>query len=90
FIHDVPLSEQNKPTISNTTSPNAYQPVPKVKQPTNWVPFSKYNTNALEQVYRSGVPRTKVQCNEDYLFEVDIDKHEIHPVYWSGPIYEVR
>ncbi|CAG8825838.1 19211_t:CDS:10, partial [Gigaspora margarita] len=90
---DVPLSEQNKPTTSNTTSPKdpiSYQPVPKVKQPTNWVPFSKRDANALEQAYRSGIPGTKVPCNEDYLFEVDIDKREIHPVYWSGPIYEVR
>ncbi|RIB17797.1 DDHD domain-containing protein [Gigaspora rosea] len=90
---DVPLSEQNKPTTSNTTSPKdpiSYQPVPKVKQPANWVPFSKRDANALEQAYRSGTPGTKVPCNEDYLFEVDIDKREIHPVYWSGPIYEVR
>jgi len=32
----------------------------------------------------------KVPVNEDYLFEVDIDTRELAPVYWLGPIYEVR
>ncbi|KAF9571221.1 hypothetical protein EC968_000817 [Mortierella alpina] len=31
-----------------------------------------------------------VLVNEDYLFEVDIRKMEIKPVYWLGPTYEVR
>jgi hypothetical protein len=37
---------------------------------------------------RSG--RVKVPVNEDYLFEVDIERRELAPVYWLGPIYEVR
>ncbi|KAF9427137.1 hypothetical protein BGZ94_005409 [Podila epigama] len=35
-------------------------------------------------------PGTTVLVNEDYLFEVDIQKMEIKPVYWLGPTYEVR
>ncbi|KAH7026274.1 DDHD domain-containing protein [Microdochium trichocladiopsis] len=35
-------------------------------------------------------PNAKVPVNEDYLFEVDIDTRELAPVYWLGPIYEVR
>ncbi|KAG0262324.1 hypothetical protein BG011_000077 [Mortierella polycephala] len=31
-----------------------------------------------------------VLVNEDYLFEVNIHKMEIKPVYWLGPTYEVR
>ncbi|KAG0236411.1 hypothetical protein BGW42_003569 [Actinomortierella wolfii] len=31
-----------------------------------------------------------VLVNEDYLFEVDVTKMEIKPVYWLGPTYEVR
>ncbi|KAG0052492.1 hypothetical protein BGZ83_002522 [Gryganskiella cystojenkinii] len=31
-----------------------------------------------------------VLVNEDYLFEVNIHKMEIKPVYWVGPTYEVR
>ena len=32
----------------------------------------------------------KVPVNEDYLFDVDVDKRELAPTYWLGPIYEVR
>lgn len=28
--------------------------------------------------------------NEDFLFDVDIEKRELAPVYWLGPIYDVR
>lgn len=28
--------------------------------------------------------------NEDYLFDVDIEKRELGPVYWEGPVYEVK
>src|SRR5438067_2434883 len=34
--------------------------------------------------------RVKVPVNEDYLFDVDIERRELGPVYWLGPIYEVR
>ncbi|CAG8809370.1 36930_t:CDS:2, partial [Racocetra persica] len=89
---DVPLIDLSKSSSANTTQKDStfYQQIPKVKQPTNWIPFSRRDSNALEQAYRSGIPGTKVPCNEDYLFEVDVDKREIHSVYWCGPIYEVR
>ena len=32
----------------------------------------------------------KVPVNEDFLFDVDVEKRELAPVYWLGPIYEVR
>ena len=32
----------------------------------------------------------KVPVNEDYLFDVDVDRRELSPAYWKGPIYEVR
>ncbi|KAL9104688.1 MAG: hypothetical protein Q9163_000366 [Psora crenata] len=32
----------------------------------------------------------KVPVNEDYLFDVDIQRRELGPAYWLGPIYEVR
>ncbi|KAL3473652.1 DDHD domain-containing protein [Aspergillus californicus] len=32
----------------------------------------------------------KVPVNEDYLFDVDINRRELGPAYWSGPSYEVR
>ena len=32
----------------------------------------------------------KVPVNEDYLFDVDVEKRELGPAYWLGPIYSVR
>lgn len=32
----------------------------------------------------------KIPVNEDYLFDVDIRKRELSPVYWLGPAYDVR
>ncbi|KAK1750870.1 phospholipase DDHD2 [Echria macrotheca] len=32
----------------------------------------------------------KVPVNEDFLFDVDIQEREIAPVYWDGPVYDVR
>lgn len=35
-------------------------------------------------------PGTCVPVNEDYLFDVDIENRELTPVYWLGPVYDVR
>ncbi|KAL9091470.1 MAG: hypothetical protein Q9165_004856 [Trypethelium subeluteriae] len=32
----------------------------------------------------------KVPVNEDFLFDVDIERRELAPAYWLGPVYEVR
>lgn len=32
----------------------------------------------------------KVPVNEDFLFDVDIEDRELAPVYWLGPVYDVR
>ncbi|KAJ2985278.1 hypothetical protein NUW58_g5623 [Xylaria curta] len=32
----------------------------------------------------------RIPVNEDFLFDVNIEKRELAPVYWLGPIYEVR
>lgn len=32
----------------------------------------------------------EVPVNEDYLFDVDIRKRELAPVYWLGPAYDIR
>lgn len=31
---------------------------------------------------------TRVPVNEDFLFDVNVEKRELGPVYWLGPIYE--
>jgi len=33
---------------------------------------------------------TKVPVNEDFLFDVDIDRRELGPAYWLGNVYDVR
>ncbi|CAG8635232.1 7458_t:CDS:10 [Gigaspora margarita] len=71
---DVPSWDPLKtPKLSNNskTSPT------EEKCPMVWVPFSKRDSNALETAYKLGVPGQKVCCNEDYLFEVDLDNREI-------------
>ncbi|KAI1495552.1 DDHD domain-containing protein [Biscogniauxia marginata] len=32
----------------------------------------------------------RVPVNEDFLFDVDIEQRELAPVYWLGPVYDVR
>ncbi|KAI1424079.1 DDHD domain-containing protein [Xylaria sp. FL1777] len=32
----------------------------------------------------------RIPVNEDFLFDVNIEQRELTPVYWLGPIYEVR
>jgi hypothetical protein len=34
--------------------------------------------------------KIRVPVQEDFLFDVDIEQRELSPVYWLGPIYEVR
>ncbi|TDZ38139.1 putative phospholipase [Colletotrichum trifolii] len=34
--------------------------------------------------------KSRVPVNEDYLFDVNIEERELAPVYWLGPVYEVR
>ncbi|RDW91163.1 hypothetical protein BP5796_02328 [Coleophoma crateriformis] len=34
--------------------------------------------------------RVRVPVHEDFLFDVDLENRELCPVYWLGPIYEVR
>ncbi|KAF2664566.1 DDHD-domain-containing protein [Microthyrium microscopicum] len=32
----------------------------------------------------------RIPVNEDYLFDVDIERRELAPAYWLGPVYDVR
>jgi hypothetical protein len=34
--------------------------------------------------------KTTVPVNEDFLFDVNIEDRELAPIYWEGPVYEVR
>ncbi|KAJ6443441.1 DDHD domain-containing protein [Purpureocillium lavendulum] len=39
------------------------------------------------QTSKAGI---RVAVNEDFLFDVDIEERELAPVYWLGPVYDVR
>lgn len=51
---------------------------------------NKENTSINEAGDLEQGGRVKVPVNEDFLFDVDVEKRELAPVYWLGPIYEVR
>ncbi|KAL9028212.1 MAG: hypothetical protein Q9196_003384, partial [Gyalolechia fulgens] len=48
------------------------------------------NTGADDDAKNPGNSPTRVPVNEDFLFDVDIEKRELAPAYWFGPIYDVR
>ncbi|KAL8720251.1 MAG: hypothetical protein Q9225_002849 [Loekoesia sp. 1 TL-2023] len=48
------------------------------------------NTSFDGDTDKPGHGQTKVPVNEDFLFDVDIEKRELAPAYWFGPIYDVR
>lgn len=52
------------------------------------MPFSDYDAKRLEQEYPT--KKSPVEVKEDRLFEVDIHKMQLAPVYWKGAAYEVR
>ena len=71
-------------------------PVPK-----KLVAFSSSDSQAIESAFQSldrggavvdenETTSTRVPVNEDYLFDVHIEKRELEPAYWLGPVYEVR
>jgi hypothetical protein len=44
-----------------------------------------------ESLDEAGQPESmKIPVNEDYLFDVDVEKRELGPTYWLGPVYDVR
>ena len=51
----------------------------------------KANTSMNEAVLDENASgKVRVPVHEDFLFDVDIEQRELSPVYWLGPIYEVR
>ncbi|KAG5368546.1 putative phospholipase C20G8.02 [Yarrowia sp. E02] len=64
------------------------------KRPKKFMPFSDQDNALLEKRYQEMQNKVTsdaiVPVREDYLFEVDIDTMELSPVYWDGPIFEVR
>ena len=60
--------------------------------PTQWDPFTVDDSIRIEKCYlkhKKGKSYT-LPMIMDGLFEVDIEKLELSPIYWKGPIREVR
>lgn len=49
--------------------------------------FNSVTSPTVQKQENSG---TCIPVNEDYLFEVNIEKRELNPIYWLGPTYDVR
>jgi DDHD domain len=99
YAVDVP---KRKPLSAeqNTEERNRPAPVPK-----KFTPFSASDSVSVETAFQKLADRdanehdrggeasakvTRVPVNEDYLFDVVIEKRELEPAYWLGPVYEVR
>lgn len=71
----------------------------KEKDPEKFIPFSENDSERLEKAFRKYNGKTDknnstqsrtVDVNEDRLFKVDLEKFELLPVFWEGPVFEVR
>ncbi|KAK9234487.1 DDHD domain-containing protein [Lipomyces kononenkoae] len=62
------------------------------KPPSKFVPFSVTDSRSIEAAYqqKDDSKLDTVAVNEDRLFQVDIRKRELSPLYWNGPTYDVR
>lgn len=90
---------KRKPLAIEPTPEEKAKPPPVPKK---LVPFSLSDSQAIEKAYQSldtldrsqtdssETTSTKVPVNEDFLFDVHIEKRELEPAYWLGPVYEVR
>lgn len=65
-------------------------PKPKTAGSTSDREFAVKDGRAASQDENGMTAPTRVAVNEDFLFDVDIFERELAPVYWHGPVYEVR
>jgi DDHD domain len=99
YAVDVP---KRKPLSTEQNAEDKGKPPP---MPKKFTPFSAHDSTSIETAFQKLADRhasdqgdihstepklTKVPVNEDYLFDVVIEKRELEPAYWLGPIYEVR
>ncbi|KAL3442125.1 DDHD domain-containing protein [Aspergillus insuetus] len=92
------LSDQKRENPKPLPQPKKFVPfTPKDSQSVEQAFQNLCNTETeREQVhYNQPVDRAsnepvKVPVNEDNLFDVNINRRELGPSYWVGPVYEVR
>jgi hypothetical protein len=87
YATDVPI---RKPHLLNWTASSAA---------TKFAPFSPHDSHLLETAYQKAIKQilggdkpnvSKIHVLEDQLFEVDLLERSLAPVYWDGPVFEVR
>jgi len=85
---------KRKPFAALEPSPDDKRPIPK-----KFVLFSESDSKAIEAAFQQlgredefgeRATSTKIPVNEDYLYDVHIEKRELEPAYWIGPVYDVR
>ncbi|KAJ3337817.1 hypothetical protein HDU93_000436, partial [Gonapodya sp. JEL0774] len=66
-------------------------------KPQRWKAFSTTDSERLEKTWLmmeehpiDDEGSLRVEVGEGRLFEVDISKMEVVPIYWKGPVFEVR
>lgn len=74
-------------TDAPLSKPEWYEYEPE-QEPETFVPFNEVDNRRLEQGFL--VSKDSVDVKEDHLFLVDLKKMQMSPVYWPGPVYEVR
>lgn len=73
----------------------------ELARPKKFQPFSEQDNELLESRFQKLLKQKQqkqklskdaylVPVREDFLFEVDVETMEISPLYWDGPVFEVR
>lgn len=68
----------------------------KTEEPKKFMPFSEYDSDRIESQFHRYFSRTSddispiVEVSEDRLFQVNVRNYSLEPVYWEGPVYEIR
>ncbi|KAI0465420.1 hypothetical protein LJB42_000653 [Komagataella kurtzmanii] len=77
YAVDVPISKPEQFKYTQT------------KPPQKFLPFNDSDNSLLEKSFKDG-DKTVLQVLEDRLFNCDIKSRQLYPIYWQGPVYEVR
>ncbi|KAI9328713.1 hypothetical protein BDR26DRAFT_939779 [Obelidium mucronatum] len=93
--HPPPVSIQ---TSAGAATSSGASTASKTKAPTQWTAFSYRDSSRIEEKYQAMLnaqpPLSPNECtvlvNEDLLYEVDVAKKEVYPVYWYGPTFHVQ
>ncbi|KAL8783730.1 MAG: hypothetical protein Q9213_004411 [Squamulea squamosa] len=84
------LAEENDSIVQDHSQGGDIGDVGLGRAKTIATPRQIENTSLESEAEKHGRNPSTVPVNEDFLFDVDIEKRELAPAYWFGPIYDVR